>query len=124
VRRHPLFHPRHPQGGLHQDLSGDRASRLHLDVARRRRRQPDFDLPAFEEWDMEDQGWVRWRIDPLGTLPIHPQEILDNMATPPTSCPVHGSRDIVYFENEFAITSDDPALWRGAPHAGFGRETC
>jgi 3-ketosteroid 9alpha-monooxygenase subunit A len=29
---------------------------------------------------MEEQGWVRWRLDPLGTLPIHPQEILDNMA--------------------------------------------
>jgi 3-ketosteroid 9alpha-monooxygenase subunit A len=62
---------------------------------------PDFDLPAFAEWDMEEEGWVRWRLDPLGTLPIHPQEILDNMADYAHFVPVHGSQDIVYFENEF-----------------------
>ena len=63
--------------------------------------EPDFDLPAFAEWDKEDEGWVRWRLDPLGTLPIHPQEILDNMADLAHFIPVHGSRDIVWFENEF-----------------------
>ena len=63
--------------------------------------EPDFDLPAFAEWDKEDEGWIRWRLDPLGTLPIHPQEILDNMADLAHFIPVHGSRDIVWFENEF-----------------------
>ena len=63
--------------------------------------EPEFDLPLFEEWDMEEQGWVRWRLDPLGTLPVHPQEILDNMADVAHFIPVHGSRDIVYFENEY-----------------------
>ncbi len=63
--------------------------------------QPDYDLPAFEEWDLEDKGWVRWRIDPLGTLPIHPQEIVDNIVDAAHFVPVHGSRDILYFENEF-----------------------
>ncbi|HOA48717.1 MAG TPA: Rieske 2Fe-2S domain-containing protein [Novosphingobium sp.] len=63
--------------------------------------EPEFDLPAFAEWDMEDSGWVRWRLDPLGTLPVHPQEILDNMADVAHFIPVHGSRDIVYFENEY-----------------------
>jgi 3-ketosteroid 9alpha-monooxygenase subunit A len=48
-----------------------------------------------------DQGWVRWRIDPLGTLPIHPQEIVDNIVDAAHFVPVHGSRDILYFENEF-----------------------
>jgi 3-ketosteroid 9alpha-monooxygenase subunit A len=62
---------------------------------------PDYDLPAFEEWDLEDKGWVRWRIDPLGTLPIHPQEIVDNIVDAAHFVPVHGSRDILYFENEF-----------------------
>ena len=61
--------------------------------------KPDYDLPGFDEWDMT--GWVRWRIDPLGTLPIHPQEIVDNMADYAHFVPVHGSRDVVYFENEF-----------------------
>ena len=63
--------------------------------------EPEFDLPGFEEWDMEEKGWVRWRLDPLGTLPVHPQEILDNMADVAHFIPVHGSRDIVYFENEY-----------------------
>lgn len=60
---------------------------------------PDYDLPSFDEWDRP--GWVRWRIDHLGTLPIHPQEIVDNMTDFAHFVPVHGSRDIVYFENEF-----------------------
>lgn len=63
--------------------------------------EPEFDLPAFAEWDLEDEGWVRWRIDPLGTLPIHPQEILDNMADLAHFIPVHGSCDIAFFENEY-----------------------
>ena len=61
--------------------------------------KPDYDLPEFAEWDKT--GWVRWRIDSLGTLPIHPQEIVDNMADYAHFVPVHGSRDVVYFENEF-----------------------
>lgn len=76
--------------------------------------QPDFDLPQFSEWDSEEQGWVRWRIDHLGTLPIHPQEIVDNIVDAAHFIPVHGSRDIVYFENEFA---DHIAIQRfGAGH--------
>lgn len=63
--------------------------------------EPDYDLPAFAEWDMEGEGWVRWRLDHLGTLPIHPQEILDNMADFAHFVPVHGSKDILWFENEF-----------------------
>jgi 3-ketosteroid 9alpha-monooxygenase subunit A len=62
--------------------------------------EPDYDLPVFAEWEGEDQGWVRWRLDHLGTLPIHPQEILDNMTDLAHFMPVHGSTDIVYFENE------------------------
>ena len=64
--------------------------------------EPEFDLPAFAEWDMEEQGWVRWRINHLGTLPVHPQEILDNMADVAHFIPVHGSQNIAWFENEYA----------------------
>jgi 3-ketosteroid 9alpha-monooxygenase subunit A len=63
--------------------------------------EPGYDLPDFAEWGMEEKGWVRWRIDHLGTLPIHPQEILDNMTDLAHFTPVHGSTDILYFENEF-----------------------
>lgn len=76
--------------------------------------QPDFELPLFSEWNKEDEGWVRWRIDHLGTLPVHPQEIVDNIVDAAHFIPVHGSRDIVYFENEF---DDHIAVQRfGAGH--------
>lgn len=63
--------------------------------------EPEFDLPDFAEWEMEEQGWVRWKVDPLGTLPIHPQEILDNMSDIAHFAPVHGSMGNVYFENVY-----------------------
>ena len=40
--------------------------------------EPDYEAPYLPEWD--DPQWVRWELDHLGELPIHPQEILDNMA--------------------------------------------
>lgn len=61
--------------------------------------EPDFDLPDFAEWNRADEGWVRWKPDHLGTLPIHPQEILDNMSDYAHFAPVHGSVGNVYFEN-------------------------
>lgn len=61
--------------------------------------EPDFDLPALTEWG--SPGWVPWRIDHLGTLPIHPQEIVDNMTDYGHFAPIHGSTEITYFENEF-----------------------
>lgn len=63
--------------------------------------EPDFDLPGFEEWDQTGEGWVRWSVDHLGTLPIHPQEIVDNMTDYGHFTPVHGSTSHAYFENEF-----------------------
>ena len=62
---------------------------------------PDFDLPDFAEYDQTEQGWVRWTVDHLGTLPIHPQEIVDNMTDFAHFTPVHGSLGHAYFENEF-----------------------
>ena len=60
---------------------------------------PDYDLPDFAEWDRTGEGWVRWKVDHLGTLPIHPQEILDNMTDYAHFAPVHGSSGNVFFEN-------------------------
>jgi len=59
--------------------------------------EPDYDLPAIPEWD--DSAWVQWKIDHLGELDSHPQEVLDNMADSPHLGPIHGS-DLKYFENE------------------------
>src|SRR5215475_13674902 len=39
---------------------------------------PDFELAEYPEWD--DSQWVRWELDDLGTLPVHPQEVLDNVS--------------------------------------------
>lgn len=73
---------------------------------------PDHDLPGFEQWD--DPSWVRWVIDDLGELPQHPIEVVDNMADFAHFVPIHGSRDIEYFVNEF----DNHVNWQffGAGH--------
>jgi len=60
---------------------------------------PDHELPAFEMWD--DPAWVRWAIDDLGELPQHPIEVVDNMADYAHFVPIHGSKDVSYFINEF-----------------------
>ena len=59
---------------------------------------PDYDAPFLSEWD--DPQWVRWELDHLGELPVHPQEILDNMADVRHLGPTHGAPS-EYFENEF-----------------------
>ncbi len=61
--------------------------------------EPDFPLPEFAIWD--DPAWVRWKIDIMGELEIHPIEIVDNMADLAHMVPVHGSVDCAYFDNEF-----------------------
>ena len=60
--------------------------------------EPLFEPPYLEEWD--DPRWVRWELDHLGSLPVHGQEILDNMADAQHLGPTHGS-PCEYFENEF-----------------------
>ena len=60
---------------------------------------PDYELPAFDQWDQP--YWVNWNVEPLGELACHPQEILDNMTDKGHLQPVHGSIDMVQFENHF-----------------------
>lgn len=62
--------------------------------------EPDYDVPAFENWD--NPSWVQWKIDQLGDIACHPQEIVDNMADKAHLSTVHGSVDMVLFENEFS----------------------
>ncbi|MFZ8984576.1 MAG: Rieske 2Fe-2S domain-containing protein [Steroidobacteraceae bacterium] len=59
---------------------------------------PDFEPPQLAEWDAPD--WVNGPYDHLGTLAVHPQEILDNMADSNHLGPTHGVPP-EYFENEF-----------------------
>ncbi len=61
--------------------------------------EPDFALPDFALW--HDPAWVRWQIDLMGDIDIHPVEIVDNMADLGHMVPVHGSIDCTYFDNEF-----------------------
>lgn len=60
--------------------------------------KPEFDAPFLEQWN--DSQWVRWELDHLRELPIHPQEILDNMADVRHLGPTQ-ERHNEYFENEF-----------------------
>ena len=57
---------------------------------------PDYELPAFAEWD--DPTWIRWQIDRMGELPIHPQEIVDNLADGRHLGPTHGA-PVEYFHD-------------------------
>jgi len=59
---------------------------------------PDYAPPFLKEWD--DPRWVRWSLDHLGELHIHPQEILDNMSDIRHLGPTHGA-PCEYFENEY-----------------------
>ncbi len=61
--------------------------------------EPEYDLPAFDMWDQPH--WVNWKIDILGELESHPQEIVDNMVDKGHLGPVHGSMDMILFENVF-----------------------
>jgi 3-ketosteroid 9alpha-monooxygenase subunit A len=59
--------------------------------------EPDYDIPALAEWD--DPSWVKWKLDDLGALPCHPQEVVDNMADVAHLGPTHGA-PAEYFHNE------------------------
>jgi 3-ketosteroid 9alpha-monooxygenase subunit A len=62
--------------------------------------EPEFPLPEFGgHWD--EPGWVRWKIDLMGDLNVHPSEITDNMADYGHFIPIHGAKDFTYFANEF-----------------------
>jgi len=61
--------------------------------------EPDYDLPPFEQYDTPH--WVNWNVRELGSLDCHPQEVVDNMADKAHLEPVHGSIDMVSFENAF-----------------------
>jgi 3-ketosteroid 9alpha-monooxygenase subunit A len=63
--------------------------------------EPDRDLPPFEQWDQEEEGWVRWGIDNYNVLDIHPVEVVDNMADFGHMMPIHGSIEPAYFDNVF-----------------------
>jgi 3-ketosteroid 9alpha-monooxygenase subunit A len=60
---------------------------------------PEWAAPSLPEW--EDRAWVRWKIDHLGTLPVHGQEIIDNITDMAHFGPIHGIDVVEFFENEF-----------------------
>lgn len=60
---------------------------------------PDYALPEFADYGQPH--WVNWSVECLGEVASHPQEVLDNMTDKGHLEPVHGSTDMVKFENEF-----------------------
>lgn len=61
--------------------------------------EPDYSLPDFGG-HYGEPGWVEWKIDYMGDLPVHPVEIIDNMADMGHFVPIHGATDFQYFANE------------------------
>ncbi len=59
--------------------------------------EPEFEPPYLPSWD--DERAIHYELDHLGTLPVHPIEITDNMADAQHLGPTHGS-PVEYFENE------------------------
>ena len=83
--------------------------------------EPDYDLPPFEQWNQPH--WVNWNVQCLGELACHPQEVVDNMSDKGHLEPVHGSIDMVRFENEFdAVTVRQLLLAGHKTLAGSGAE--
>jgi 3-ketosteroid 9alpha-monooxygenase subunit A len=58
---------------------------------------PDYPPPYLAEWD--DTQWINGVYDHLGEVPIHPQEIVDNMSDVNHFGPAHGVPP-EYFQNE------------------------
>jgi len=92
---------------------------------------PDYPLPELPEWD--DPQWVRADFDDLGTLPVHPQEIIDNLTDTRHFGPIHGQK-LAYFDTVFdgvigrqvsgggheTMTSEDGILDVDAVYTGPG----
>ncbi len=62
--------------------------------------KPDYPLPDFGG-HYGEPGWLEWDMANLGDLGIHACEIVDNMADYGHMAPVHGSKQGVYFANDF-----------------------
>jgi len=58
---------------------------------------PDYDLPEIPQWD--DPTWVRWHFDDLGTMDLHPVEVMDNICDIQHLLPIHAAHP-TYFESE------------------------
>ena len=58
---------------------------------------PEYDLPEIPEWD--DPQWVRWHFDHLGSMNVHPIEVVDNICDISHLLPIHATH-VSYFETE------------------------
>lgn len=60
---------------------------------------PEWPPPSQPEWS--DPAWVQTKIDHMGVLPIHGQEVVDNIADRAHFGPIHGMDVVTYYENRF-----------------------
>lgn len=62
--------------------------------------EPDYELPDIsEQWG--NPSWIKWRVDYMGQVDLHPIEVLDNMVDKAHFEPIHGCMDLQLFENVF-----------------------
>ena len=66
---------------------------------------PEYDLPLIREWD--DPQWVRWHFDELGSMNLHPIEVVDNICDIHHLLPIHATTP-AYFESEIR----GPRVWQ------------
>lgn len=59
--------------------------------------EPEYELPPLPEWD--DPHRVRWRFDALGSMNLHPIEVVDNICDIQHLLSVHATHP-GFFENE------------------------
>lgn len=80
---------------------------------------PLYEPPCLTEWD--EPNWVRWQLDHLGELAVHPQEIIDNMADCQHLGPTHGApcelfanefQDHIYIQRQAGFHSDYQCMLR------------
>lgn len=69
--------------------------------------EPEYDLPLIEQW--EDPQWVRWHFDELGSMNLHPIEVVDNICDVHHLLPIH-SMTPACFESEIL----GPRVWQRA----------
>lgn len=60
--------------------------------------EPLFDPPRLKEWD--DPQWIKWDLDHLGSIDVHPVEVMDNIVDAQHLQYTHG-QPCEFYENEW-----------------------
>ena len=85
--------------------------------------EPEYELPLIEQWD--DPQWVHWHFDELGSMNLHPIEVVDNICDVHHLLPIHATTPERFYteirgprawqrlggRHEYLATSGEPAYF-------------